>query len=108
MNPDWRGDREALTRRYYAEGIYGAVTLADAMRTGAAAHPDVRMIFHSDEHPGEATLAEMHDFSERRYFIAHKKFSDLMESMIEEGQIDYDHGEGRATLTDKGKAYVEG
>lgn len=60
MNPDWRRDREALTRRYYAEGIYGAVTLADAMRTGATAHPDVRMIFHSDEHPGEATLAEMH------------------------------------------------
>ncbi len=60
MTPDWRRDREALTRRYHAEGVYGSVTLAEAMREGAATHPDVRMIFHSDAHPGEATLAEMH------------------------------------------------
>ena len=56
---------------------------------------------------GTSTLAEMHDFSERRYFIAHKKFSDLMESMIADEQIDYDHGEGVATLTDKGIAFIE-
>jgi acyl-CoA synthetase (AMP-forming)/AMP-acid ligase II len=30
------------------------------MRAGAARFPDARMIFHSDEHPAEATLAEMH------------------------------------------------
>jgi acyl-coenzyme A synthetase/AMP-(fatty) acid ligase len=30
------------------------------MREGAARFPNARMIFHSDEHPAEATLAEMH------------------------------------------------
>ena len=60
MNPDWRQDREALTRRYHDQGIYGNLTLADAMREGAATHPDVRMIFHSDAYPNEATLSEMH------------------------------------------------
>jgi acyl-CoA synthetase (AMP-forming)/AMP-acid ligase II len=60
MNPDWRRDREALTRRYHGEGIYGSLTLAEAMREGAATFPDVRMIFHSDTRPAGATLAEMH------------------------------------------------
>lgn len=60
MNPDWLRDREALTRRYHEEGIYGALTLAEAMREGAATFPDVRMIFHSETHPEDATLAEMH------------------------------------------------
>jgi non-ribosomal peptide synthetase component E (peptide arylation enzyme) len=60
MNPDWRQDREALTRRYHEQGIYGRETLADAMRAGAASNPDVRMIFHSDTHPAEVQLREMH------------------------------------------------
>jgi acyl-CoA synthetase (AMP-forming)/AMP-acid ligase II len=33
------------------------------MRVGSAENPDVRMIFHSDSHPAEATLAEMHQRS---------------------------------------------
>ena len=57
---DWRSDRRKLTKRYYQQGIYGELTLADAMRAGSAANPNVRMIFHSDSRPAEATLAEMH------------------------------------------------
>ena len=60
MNPNWQQDREELTRRYHDQGIYGSLTLAEAMREGAATHPDVSMIFHSDTHPAEATLGEMH------------------------------------------------
>jgi acyl-CoA synthetase (AMP-forming)/AMP-acid ligase II len=33
------------------------------MRAGAARFPDARMLFHSDEHPAEATLREMHEQS---------------------------------------------
>lgn len=58
--PAWRVDREALTRRFHETGVYGTTTLAEAMRLGARANPDVRMVFHSDSHPGEATLAQMH------------------------------------------------
>lgn len=56
-----------------------------------------------DEQGGEAGLGEMHDHSERRYFVGHKRFSDLMEGLIEEALITYDHAEGRATLTDAGR-----
>ena len=56
---------------------------------------------------GSATLAEMHDYSERRYFVAHKKFSDLMEAMIADEQIDYNAAESVATLTETGKDFVE-
>jgi len=59
-NIDWRADRETLTRRYHEQGVYGRRTLADAMREGAALHRDVRMVFHSDSHPAEASLQEMY------------------------------------------------
>jgi hypothetical protein len=59
-----------------------------------------------DERSGTAPLGELHDHSERRYFIAHRKFSDLMETMISEGHIDYDHSKGIATLTEAGRAYA--
>ena len=57
---------------------------------------------------GSSTLGEMHDYSERRYFVAHQKFSKLMESLIAEGQIDYDAAESKATITEVGTAFVEG
>ena len=55
---------------------------------------------------GQAPLGDLHDFSERRYFIAHRKFSDLMEGVVAEGLVDFDHAAGVATLTDRGRAAV--
>lgn len=55
---------------------------------------------------GTAQLADMHDYSERRYFIGHKRFSDLMESLVEEALIDYDHAASQATITAQGRAYI--
>lgn len=60
------------------------------------------------EEGGEAELALLHDYSERRYFIAHKKFSDLMEGLVAEELLLFDHGSGMATLTDGGRAYIAG
>ena len=59
------------------------------------------------EQGGEASMADMHELSERRYFIGHKRFSDLMEGIVGEGLIDFDHSSGMATITDAGSAYVE-
>ena len=39
------------------------------------------------EQGGEASMADMHELSERRYFIGHKRFSDLMEGLVGEGLI---------------------
>jgi phosphoribosyl-ATP pyrophosphohydrolase len=60
------------------------------------------------EEGGEAELALLHDYSERRYFIAHKKFSNLMEELVAEELLLFDHGSGMATLTDGGRAYIAG
>ncbi len=59
-----------------------------------------------DEAGGKAGLGEMHDYSERRWFIAHRKFSDLMEGLVEQRLIEYDGAEGQATLTDAGRRYL--
>ena len=44
-------------------------------------------------------MADMHDHSERRYFIAHRSFSDLMETWIGEGLVAYDTETGTLLWT---------
>ena len=56
---------------------------------------------------GTASLADMHDRSERRYFIGHKRFSTLMEGLVDEGLIDFDHATGTAAITAGGRGYIE-
>ena len=56
---------------------------------------------------GTASLADMHDRSERRYFIGHKRFSTLMEGLVDEGLIDFDHATGVAAITAAGSRYIE-
>lgn len=56
-----------------------------------------------DDKGGTASLAEMHDYSERKYFIGHKRFSDLMETLLDESLIDFDHASGQAHITDNGR-----
>lgn len=55
---------------------------------------------------GVASMGDMHDYSERRYFIAHRRFSDLMEGIVAEGLIDYDDAQGEANITAAGQAYI--
>ena len=56
---------------------------------------------------GSASLSAMHDFSERRYFVAHKKFSDVMEGFVDNGLVNFDSSEGIAHITESGRAYLE-
>ncbi len=55
---------------------------------------------------GTAELADMHDHSERRYFVAHRAFSRLMEEITDEGLLHYDSGTGVSTMTGKGEAWL--
>ena len=52
---------------------------------------------------GPLTLGELHDYSERRYFIGHKKFSDLFEAMIDQGVVTWDPQAATASLTERGQ-----
>ena len=56
---------------------------------------------------GRMSMADMHDHSERRYFIAHRSFSDLMETWIGEGLVTYDAETGAVVVTDAGRLFVE-
>jgi hypothetical protein len=54
------------------------------------------------ENGGTIGLAELHDHSERRYFVGHKKFSDLMEDLVREEMLVFDWESQEATITDQG------
>src|SRR5262249_54503916 len=55
---------------------------------------------------GTGSLAEMHQISESRYFIAHQRFSQMMEECVDEGLFDVDGHD--VVLTDKGRAFLTG
>ncbi|MFT5585014.1 MAG: hypothetical protein ACI9VR_002602 [Cognaticolwellia sp.] len=56
---------------------------------------------------GNSELADMHDHSERRYFVGHRAFSRLMEEITEEGLLHFDSGTGMSTMTEKGEAWIQ-
>lgn len=58
-------DLATLQQRWYHEGLYGQDTLSTAMLRGAAQHPEAQMVFHSDSHPGQASLGDMCTMSRR-------------------------------------------
>jgi hypothetical protein len=57
------------------------------------------------DHGGEASMKDMHDHSEKRYFVGHRAFSRLMEEYTAEGLVDY--GGGLVRLTDAGRAALD-
>lgn len=59
-----------------------------------------------DERGGKAGLRDMHEYSERTFFVAHVQFSKLMEELTDEGLLDYDHDTATATLTEAGRAEI--
>ncbi|MCB9664780.1 MAG: hypothetical protein H6732_11750 [Alphaproteobacteria bacterium] len=56
---------------------------------------------------GRAGLRELHDYSEKTFFVAHVGFSRMMEELTEHGLLDYDHDDAVATLTDAGRAELD-
>ena len=56
---------------------------------------------------GHQSLAELHDYSERRFFVAHRAFSTLMEEFVEEQLVIWDATTGVITLTEEGRVYAE-
>lgn len=55
---------------------------------------------------GQSELADMHDNSERKYFVGHRAFSRLMEEITEEGLLHYDSGTGMSTMLEKGEEWI--
>ena len=64
------------------------------------------VLTHIEKQGGEVPMKDAHDYSERRYFIAHRGFSDMMEWWLERDYITYDNE--IVKLTDAGRAYAAG
>lgn len=59
-----------------------------------------------NEKGGKLPLSEMHDFSLNKYLIQHQAFSRMMESMVEEGLVEFDFQAHEATITDAGRQFI--
>ena len=55
---------------------------------------------------GSAPMSEMHDFSLNKYLIQHQAFSQLMETLVDQGLVIFDHATFTATITDAGVKYI--
>ncbi len=55
---------------------------------------------------GTSDMTDMHTLSESQFFIAHQKFSMMLEECVEDGLVEVDSQ--TITLTEKGHAFVAG
>ena len=55
---------------------------------------------------GSARLSDIHEFSEKKFFIAHQGFSRLMDGVVSEGLMDFDFSSNTASLTEAGRAWM--
>ena len=59
------------------------------------------------ESGGTIGLGELHEHSERRFFVGHKAFSDMMEDLVRENLLLFDWDAQEATITDTGREYLD-
>ncbi len=62
------------------------------------------VLLHIEKEGGSVKMSDAHDYSERRFFIAHRGFSDMMGWWLEAEYIRYE--EGMVYLTDSGRAFA--
>lgn len=55
---------------------------------------------------GIVNIKELHDFSESSFFVGHKAFSDLMEDMIGDNELEHDPEKNDFILTDHGRSQL--
>ena len=56
---------------------------------------------------GSLPMGEMHEYSLNTYFIQHQRFSQMMETYVDERLIDYDAATQISTITEKGKEFIQ-
>ena len=60
-----------------------------------------------DEKGGSLSLEELHDYSLKTYFIQHQRFSQMMETFVNEKLIDYDNQTQVSAITEGGKEFIK-
>ena len=58
------------------------------------------------EKGGTLPMAELHEFSMNKYLIQHQRFSEMMESYVNEKLVEFDWAKEEATITEIGKTFI--
>ncbi len=64
------------------------------------------VLTHLNQKGGTLNLGDLHDFSLNRYLIQHQRFSQLIESLVNGGLMEYDFAAQTAKITEEGKIFV--
>ena len=57
---------------------------------------------------GKLPMSSLHDFSMSKFFIGHQGFSQMMESFVSEGLVEFNWEHYEATITDTGRKFISG
>ena len=57
------------------------------------------------ENDGTLALAEVHEYTLKKFFIQHQGFSELLEGMVSSKLIEVDKDHNNVTITEEGKNY---
>ena len=64
------------------------------------------VLAHLAEKGGMMPMADLHDFSMNKYLIQHQRFSEMMESFVNEKLVEFDWAKEEATITETGKTFI--
>ena len=65
------------------------------------------VVNHLNAKGGSLSLEELHEHSLSTYFIQHQRFSQLVETLVDEHLIEYDGATQMAVITEKGKEFIK-
>ena len=55
---------------------------------------------------GTVSISDLHLRSQLKYGAGHRDFSDIMESLVKDGYVEYDDGSGEFSITEAGRAWI--
>ena len=56
---------------------------------------------------GKLNMADLHEYSLKKYLIQHQRFSQMMETFVAETLVEFDWATQNATLTDAGRDFLK-
>lgn len=61
---------------------------------------------HLNEKGGNLNMGELHEYSLKKYLIQHQRFSQMMETFVNEQLVEFDWGTQDVTLTEEGRKFI--
>lgn len=62
---------------------------------------------HLDQKGGTLSLGELHEYSMNTYLIQHQRFSQMMESFVNERLVVVDDETQDSTITEEGRKFIQ-